>query len=119
MQITENLFVAYCQCPYKAFLKSKGEVGEVVDYEVIQTEADARFKNEAIERLLQSHAESQVSREPPSLQLAVKEGARLILGARVEAKEWLSGSTSSNDLSIVMTTGERSTCRSSSPTGTS
>ena len=25
MQITENLFVAYCQCPYKAFLKSKGE----------------------------------------------------------------------------------------------
>ena len=37
MQITESLFVAYCQCPYKAFLKSKGEVGEVVDLEAIQT----------------------------------------------------------------------------------
>ncbi len=86
MQITESLFVAYCQCPYKAFLKSKGEVGEVVDYEVIQKEADARFKDEAIERLLQSHTESQVSREPASLRLAVKEGARLILGARVEAQ---------------------------------
>ncbi len=42
MQITESLFVAYCQCPFKAFLRSKREVGEVVDYEVIQTETDAR-----------------------------------------------------------------------------
>ena len=39
MHITENLFVAYCQCPYKAFLKSKGEVGQIVDYEVIQKQA--------------------------------------------------------------------------------
>ena len=77
MQITESLFIAYSQCPYKAFLKSKGEIGEVVDYEVIQTEADARFRDEAIERLLQSHAESQVTREPASLRLAVKEGVKL------------------------------------------
>ena len=67
MQITESLFVAYCQCPFKAFLKSKGEVGEVVDYEAIQKEADARFRDEAIERLLGSHTESQVTREPSSL----------------------------------------------------
>jgi hypothetical protein len=33
MQITENLFVAYSQCPYKALLKSNGEVGKVADYE--------------------------------------------------------------------------------------
>jgi len=86
MQITESLFVAYCHCAYKGFLKSKGEVGEVVDYEAIQTEADARFREAAIERLLRSHAESQVSREPSSLRFAVKEGARLILGARVETQ---------------------------------
>jgi len=86
MQITESLFVAYCQCPFKAFLKSKGEVGEVVDYEVIQKEADSRFRDVAIERLLRSHTESQVTREPASLRLAVKEGAELILGARVEAQ---------------------------------
>src|SRR5271165_2946941 len=85
MQITESLFVAYCQCPFKAFLKSKGEVGEAVDYEVIQTEADARFREAAIERLLRSHTESQVTREPSSLRLAVKEGAKLIVGATVEA----------------------------------
>src|SRR5271166_4964007 len=85
MQITESLFVAYCQCPYKASLKSKVEVGEVVDYEAIQKEADARFRDEAIERLLGSHAESQVSREPASLRFAVKEGVKLIVGATVEA----------------------------------
>ena len=85
MQITENLFVAYCQCPYKAFLKSKGEVGEIIDYEVIQKEADARFKDQAIERLLRNHTESQVIREPASLRLAIKAGVTLIIGARVEA----------------------------------
>src|SRR5208337_4611793 len=86
MQITESLFVAYCHCAYEASLKSKGEVGEVVDYEVIQKEADSRFRDVAIERLLRSHTESQVTREPASLRLAVKEGAELILGARVEAQ---------------------------------
>ena len=119
MQITESLFVAYCQCPYKAFLKSKGEVGQVVDYEAIQTEADAKFKNEAIERLLQSHTESEVAREPPSLKLAVKEGARLILGARVEVKDVALTFDLLERQSIVMTIGEWSTCRSRSPTGTS
>ena len=85
MQITDSLFVSYSQCTYKAFLKFKGEVGEVVDYEAIQTEADVRFREAAIERLLRSHTESQVVRDPPSLQLAVKEGVKLIVGATVEA----------------------------------
>src|SRR5258708_7879980 len=85
MKITDSLFLAYCQCPYKAFLKSKGEVGEIIDYEVSQQEAHARFKEEAIERLLRSHAGSQVLREPPSLVLALKAGDTHILGARVEA----------------------------------
>jgi len=85
MLITDRMFLAYCQCPYKASLKSKGEVGEVVDYEVIEKQADARFRDQAIERLL-SHSECQVTREPGSFRLAVKEGAGLILGARVEAQ---------------------------------
>ena len=64
MQVTESLFLAYCQCPYKAFLKSKGEVGEVADYEVIQKDADDRFKDQAIERLLRNHDESQLQENP-------------------------------------------------------
>jgi predicted RecB family nuclease len=85
MQITENSFAAYCQCPYKALLKSNGEVGQVAYYEVFQKDADARFKDQAIERLLRSHNESQVAREPASLRLAVKSGVTLIFGAKVNA----------------------------------
>jgi hypothetical protein len=51
----------------------------------LQKQADARFKGEAIERLLRDHVENSVLREPPSLGLAIKEGVRLILGASVEA----------------------------------
>ena len=85
MQITEALFLAHCQCAYKGFLKRQGEIGEVVDYEAIQAEADAAFTAEAIGRWLGSHAGSRVLREPPSLLLAAKEGVGMILGAEVVA----------------------------------
>jgi predicted RecB family nuclease len=85
MQIIESLFLAHCQCAYKAFLKSQGEVGEVVDYKVIRSESDAGFRDEAIERLVRSHVGSHVLRDPPSLTLAVREGVGLILGARAES----------------------------------
>ena len=85
MQITESLFLAHCQCAYKGFLKSNGEVGEVVDYEAIQARAEATYKDEAIDRSVRNHAGSQVLREPTSLELAVREGVGLILGARVES----------------------------------
>ena len=85
MQITDKLFVAYCQCPYKAFLMSKGEAGEVVDYEVIQKEADAKFRDQAIERLLRSHTEDQAIREAASLRSAFKSGVMFIFGATIEA----------------------------------
>src|SRR4051794_796021 len=49
MQITDNLFLACCQCPFKAYLRSQGEVGIILEYEAIQTEADARFGELAVE----------------------------------------------------------------------
>src|SRR5262245_6047183 len=85
MRTPESLLLAHCQCAYKALLKFKGEVGEVVDYEAIQTEADARFRDEAIQRLVRNHAGSQVLRDPPSLGLAVKQSVGLIVDAGVEA----------------------------------
>jgi hypothetical protein len=85
MPLTESLFLAYCQCAYKAFLKSKGELGEPIDYELIQTQADASFKDEAIMRLVQSQDGSQILREPASLKSAIRQGFHLILGARFEA----------------------------------
>ena len=85
MPITENLFVAYCHCAYKAFLKSKSEVGEPCELERIQSIVDQRYKVDAIERLLRNHGENSVAREPASLRLAIGEGVGLILGASVEA----------------------------------
>ena len=87
MQITGNLFAAHCRCTYKAFLNSNGDVGEVGDYEVIQKEADARFKDQAIVRLLQNRTEDQVIREPASLRLAIKAGVTLIFRAIVETSD--------------------------------
>ena len=67
MQISESLFAAYCRCAYKAHLKSKGEVGEVTDLERIGTDADTRFRDGAIERLLRDHEGDSITREPTSL----------------------------------------------------
>ena len=85
MQITDSLFAAYCQCAYKAYLKSKGEVGDVTDLERIETDADERFRDEAIERPMRDHEGDSITREPVSLVHAVKGGGKAILGARVEA----------------------------------
>src|SRR6478609_9093270 len=85
MQITDSLFLACCQCPFKAFLKSKGEVGKILDYEAIRTEADARFTQQAVERLVADHAGGIILRDPPTLSGAVEEGASLILGATINA----------------------------------
>ena len=74
MQITDSLFLACCKCPYKAFLKSKGEAGKILEYEAIQTEADAQFREQAVERLVATHAGGIVLRDPPSLTAAVEGG---------------------------------------------
>jgi predicted RecB family nuclease len=84
MQITDALFLAYCQCPYKSSLKTKGEVGKVLDYEAIQTEVDTRFTAQAMEWLRASHAGGVILKDPPSLSTAVEEGASLILGVSIE-----------------------------------
>src|SRR5262245_49780841 len=85
MQITDSLFHACCLCPYKAFLQSKCEVGKVLEYEAIQAEADARFRELAIERLVATHTGGIILRDPPSLTAAIEQGAGLILGATVNA----------------------------------
>ena len=113
MQITDSLFLACCQCPFKAFLKSKGEVGKVRDYEAIQTEADARFREQAVERLMATHAGGIILRDPPSLKVRIEEGAGLILGATINPP-WTVSTRSrfSNGSPFVVRTARRSMCRS-------
>ena len=88
MQITDSLFLACCQCPYKAYLKSKGEVGTVLEYEAIQNQADARFVEQAVERPTATHAGGIILRDPPSLISAVEEGASASVSAHKTCNEF-------------------------------
>ena len=55
------------------------------DFEIIQKELDAKFRHEAIGRLLRENQGNRISREPTSLAQAVHEDSGLILDATVEA----------------------------------
>jgi predicted RecB family nuclease len=83
MGLDKNIFISFCHCNYKAFLMTGGVIGEPPEYELVQTEADDRFKGEAIERLLRQTI-GEIARFPLSLLLAIEAGDTLVLGARVE-----------------------------------
>src|SRR5205823_4430302 len=61
-----------------------GVVGEPAEYELVQTEADDRYRVEAIERLLRQ-TDGEIARHPISLPLAIEGGNALVLGAKAEA----------------------------------
>jgi predicted RecB family nuclease len=85
MSIDKATFTSFCQCGYKAYLRTTGVVGEHDGYEAVQAEADDKFRRCAIERLLGTSEGSRISRQTQDLALAIEEDHRLILGARVEA----------------------------------
>src|SRR5207237_5447309 len=85
MSIDKPIFLSYCHCAYKAFLKSTGAVGEVTEYELVQSEADDRFRRAAIDRRVHQDPGGRIIREPPTLTSAIEEGYELILGATAEA----------------------------------
>ena len=46
MEVTENLFRNFFQCPYKAHLLAKGDVGQKSEYEVFQDEVSKSYSAE-------------------------------------------------------------------------
>jgi predicted RecB family nuclease len=84
MGMDKVIFSGSCHCKYKAFLKSSEVVGEPAEYELVQLEADDKYRVEAIERLLRL-TEGKIARHPISLPLVVEGGTALVLGAKVEA----------------------------------
>src|SRR4051794_130434 len=83
MGIDKGIFSGFCHCKYKAFLKASEVIGEPAEYELVQTEADEKYRVEAIERLLRQ-ADGEIARHPISLPLAIEGGNALMLGAKVE-----------------------------------
>jgi predicted RecB family nuclease len=85
MGIDKATFISFCQCGYKAYLRTTGVVGDRDGYEAVLAEADDKFRRDAIEWFLRRSEGSRTSRQTPDLASAIEEGRRLILGARVEA----------------------------------
>jgi predicted RecB family nuclease len=75
--LTDDVLRDFLKCPYKAYLKLRGEAGDQSDFERSQHERLARYKAAARERVRQGHALD----APPSLPEAIQSGASLILNS--------------------------------------
>jgi predicted RecB family nuclease len=74
MTINSDLFRNFVACNYKAFLKHTRVVVEPTETESLHTELDAKFRQAAIERLLQENQGERISRAPTSLVQGVHGG---------------------------------------------
>src|SRR5262249_43041423 len=72
-------------CRRKAFFKQAGQVGEPADIERVQLQLDRCFTRTALDRFLSQQAESEVLREPPTLETAIQSRPRFIVGATAQA----------------------------------
>jgi hypothetical protein len=66
--ITDDIFAAFLKCQYKAYLKLRGETGQVSDFERVQARVATEYRRAAPGALQRSRGAGAVVREPPSLQ---------------------------------------------------
>jgi predicted RecB family nuclease len=76
--VTDDIFAAFLNCRYMAYLKLRGESGDKSDYERLQARLSTEYRATAREDLLRKHAGATVVQSPPSLQEAIQTGAALI-----------------------------------------
>jgi predicted RecB family nuclease len=76
--LTDDLFGAFLKCPYKAYLKLRGETGERSDYERTQCRRSAEYRVAATSYLLAKLTGAAVIQSPPSLPDAIQSGVSLI-----------------------------------------
>jgi predicted RecB family nuclease len=81
LALTDEIFAAFRNCRYKAYLKLRGEIGERSDYERTQAELSARYKAAALEDLRRRHAGAAVIDAPSWLPDALRSGAALVTNA--------------------------------------
>ena len=81
MRDTTALFSDYLSCPYKAFLKLKGEVGEVSAYEKFQLSLNAEQHKRATAFLSANHPTSDIVKSPTSVQAALRSHGQLFVDA--------------------------------------
>jgi predicted RecB family nuclease len=79
--ISNEVFVSFLSCRRKAFFKQAGQVGETADIERAQVQLDKTYVDAGLERFLAQQAVSEILRDPPSLETAIKSRVRFVVGA--------------------------------------
>jgi predicted RecB family nuclease len=84
--ITNDTFVNFLHCSRKAFLKASGSPGELSDIERIEIDSERIYQRQALEVFLARVPESDVIRDPVSLEAALRCRPRVIVNtvAQVE-----------------------------------
>ncbi len=83
-KLTNTIFESRLDCKYKAYLRFRGETGEMCDYEHLQTEARMAAQTAVIEKLLSQHAPNDVLQDVFLSTSVLKKGAKFLLNANLE-----------------------------------
>jgi hypothetical protein len=83
--ISTELFAAFLNCKYKAYLKVTGVTGSVSEYEIMETSLEEEYRRRASRHLLQSVPRECVVESPKSIHRAVQQEFLAITNARVAA----------------------------------
>src|ERR1700722_8450874 len=83
VSLTDDIFTASMKCQYKAYLKLRGSIGVVSDYERLQARLAEEYRHAAWQMILRTHPLDMAVRSPPSLLAAIQSGATLILNAAI------------------------------------
>lgn len=81
--LTDNTFVAFLKCRFKAHLKLLGVAGEPSEYERLQAGLTAEYRLAAQKEMLRARDSELVIVNPPLLAEAIQRNPALILDASV------------------------------------
>ena len=83
LPISTELFVAFLNCKYKAYLKATGASGTASDYEMIEASLDEKYPLRASRRLLEAIPVDRVVESPKSIDRAIQQGFHAVKNACV------------------------------------
>jgi len=103
-QVSNDLFLAFLKCNYKAYLKLSGrESGTLTSYVKLQDSLMYKYRSRAKEQLLQSYKDDSVTVAPESLLDAMQHGYTTI----VDSTEFTDGISTRYD-ALIQTSGRSS-----------
>jgi hypothetical protein len=83
-QITRDMLESYLCCRFKGYLRCAGQRGTPCDFEAMLTALRADVRLRAIDMIVASHPETNVSRNIPLTVSRLKQGQQFILDSTLE-----------------------------------